>query len=99
MRSVCSQKSIRNVQYGNSVTRTAGCYSLFDSTMEGYARTLVWYKTFPSGLFNCTFLFLSVIAVHPISVHVSGGQGSALGIRVFWSASLVGSPIESRGIR
>ena len=29
-------------------------------------------------------LFFSVtVAVHPISVHVSGGQGSAVGIRIF----------------
>ena len=48
---------------------------------------------------SIVLFFLSVIAVHPISVHVFGGQGSAPGIRVFWSVSLVGSPIESRGIR
>ena len=45
-------------------------------------------------------LFFSVTAaVHQSSVHVSGGQGSATGIRVFCSASLVFPGKESQSIR
>ena len=45
-------------------------------------------------------LFFSVtVAVHQSSFHVSGGQGSAAGIRIFCSASLVFSGKESQSIR
>ena len=52
-----------------------------------------------SQTFFLLSFFVTVAAVHPSSVHVSGGQGSAVGIRVLWGVSLVFSGKESQSIR